>query len=311
MRFLRGQILTVVALLFALSAGVALGGGPLSYVSSDDPEAAEAPPEAGETPAPTPDDATSAGSAAFADAFAAAAAGRLYDEALLGHPTVILAMPGLEDEFVDAMVQQVKAAGGGLTGVFRVTEQAVDRDEVALVDRLGSQLATDLDDVRVDPEASTYVRLGQLLGLAFATPDENGRRADTAAGTVRAALGTGGLLVSPEDARLAPMLLVLLPPQDDLEPDELLAQAAIYSGMTAGMRGHAAGMVLVGDSASGGDGLLAELRRDELVSATMATVDGGDTVLGQVTAMLALIATLDGTVGSYGASGSDGAAPIS
>jgi hypothetical protein len=40
-------------------------------------------------------------------------------------------------------------------------------------------------------------------------------------------------------------------------------------------------------------------------------VDGGDHVLGQVTAMLALIGSLKGTVGAYGASGSDGAVPIS
>jgi hypothetical protein len=182
---------------------------------------------------------------------------------------------------------------------------------VSLVDSLSSQLATQLDADQVDPAASTYVRLGQLLGLAFATPDEDGRRADAAATTVRAALGTAGLLTGPEKARLAPMVMVLLPPQEELEPDDALAQAAVYTGLTTGMRAHAGAMVLLGDTASGRGGLLAELRQEELVAATMSTVDSGDTVLGQVTAMLALIATIDGTIGSYGASGSDGAAPIS
>jgi hypothetical protein len=311
---LRGQILTVVALLFALSAGVALGGGPLSYVSSDpsdDTGVAETAPDPDDEPSPAAEETTSAGSAAFADEFATVAASSLYDEALLGHPTVIVAMPGVTDDHVDAMSAQVSAAGGGLTGVFRVGAPAVDRDDVALVDRLGSQLATRLDDPRVDPEASTYVRLGQLLGLAFATNDDEGRRADSAATTVRAALGTAGLLAGPQRARLAPMVMVLLPPHEEREPQDALAQGAIQVGLSLGMRTRAGGMVLLGDSASGREGLLTELRRDELVSATMSTVDGGETVLGQVTAMLALIASLDGTVGSYGASGSDGAPPIS
>jgi len=312
-RLLRRQVLTVVALLFALSAGVALGGGPLSYVSDDEPVARESPPDDDESPSSSSGEpAGPAGSSAeFADAFAAAAARRLYDAALLGHPTVIVAMPGVESGTVDAMVAQVAAAGGGLTGVFQLTEQAVDRDETSLVDSLGSQLMTQLDDDRVSPDASTYVRMGQLMALAFATPDAGGRRADSAAATIRASLGTAGLLTGPKRARLAPMLLVLLPPQEDLGEEDALAQATVYSGLTTGMRAHAAGMVLLGDTASGRDGLLTALRREELVEGTMSTVDGGDTVLGQVTAMLALIATLDGTVGSFGASGSDGAAPLS
>ena len=81
MTLLRRQVLTVVALLFALSAGVALGGGPLSYVSDDDPVAREAPPDAGETPSSPSGDQDPA-STDFADAFAAAAARRLYDAAL-------------------------------------------------------------------------------------------------------------------------------------------------------------------------------------------------------------------------------------
>ena len=311
MTLLRRQVLTVVALLFALSAGIALGGGPLSYVAADDDSAAGEEPRGPDETTPPPDDETATPSTSFADAFAAAAARRLYDEALLGHPSVIVAMPGVEAESVEAMVAQVAAAGGGLTGVFRVTEEAIDRDETSLVDSLGSQLMTQLDDERVDPEAATYVRMGQLMALAFATPDTNGTRADTAAQTIRASLAAGGLLTSPEGARLAPMVMVLLPPQEELEPDDALAQGSVYAGLITGMRAHALGMVLLGDTASGRDGLLAQLRREELVAGTMATVDGGDTVLGQVTAMLALIATLDGTVGSYGASGSDGAVTIS
>ena len=43
---------------------------------------------------------------------------------------------------------------------------------------------------------------------------------------------------------------------------------------------------------------------------SVLTFTGCDTGLGQVTAMLALIRSLEGSVGSYGESGSDGAVPL-
>jgi hypothetical protein len=40
------------------------------------------------------------------------------------------------------------------------------------------------------------------------------------------------------------------------------------------------------------------------------TVDGIETTIGQVTAVLVMQAVVSGTTGSYGASGSDGAVPL-
>jgi hypothetical protein len=311
---LRRHVIAVVAALLALAVGIALGGGPLSYVPEQDTSSASDPADQAEPDddaSEDPDEVPPPVDGAFADAFAAAAAGRLYNGALLGHPTAIVAMPGVAPGLVDAMVTHVAAAGGGLTGVFEITEQAVDRDETSLVDSLGSQLMTQLGDTRVDPAAPTYARLGQLLSVAIATPVKDGRRADAPAQTVRASLSAGGLLTGPADARLAPLVLVLLPVSGDQEPEDAVAEAAIYTGLTTGLRVNAAGLVLLGDTASGDDGLLAALRQDDLITSTVGTVDGGDTGIGQVTGMLALISSLDGSVGAYGASGSDGAVPIS
>jgi len=307
---LRRHVVAVVAALFALAVGIALGGGPLSYVP-DDPSSAGDRKEPDDHVSEAPDEAASPADGGFADAFAAAAAARLYGGALAGHPTVVVAMPGVPPGVVDAMLAQVAAAGGGPTGVFEITEQAVDRDEASLVDSLGSQLMTQLGDSRVDPTASTYVRLGQLLSVAIATPVKDGQAADASAQTIRASLSTGGLLTGPGDAQLAPLVLVLLPASSEAEREDAGAEAAVHLGLATGLRVNAAGVVLLGDTASGADGLLAELRRDDLLTSTVATVDGGDTVLGQVTAMLALVSSLDGSVGAYGASGSDGAVPIS
>jgi hypothetical protein len=307
---LRRHVVAVVAALFALAVGIALGGGPLSYVHPD-PES----PSTGDvdTPDEAPEVEGPSATEEFATVFAASVAPLVYDSRLRGHPTAILAMPGADPEVVQGMVTQVKAAGGGLTGVFELDDQVTALSGTSLVDTLGSQLMTqldaELDEHRVDPSASTYVRFGQLLGLAVGTPIKGGAHSDPSAEAIRAALAEAGMLTSPDEARLAPLLLVVLPPHDAGDED-LLVSAGVYRGLTIGLADTPAGVVVLGDTASGESGILAELREDEDVTVAVSTVDGSDTGVGQVTAMLALIEGLDATVGSYGASGADGAVPI-
>jgi hypothetical protein len=306
---LKRHVVAVVAALFALAVGIAIGGGPLSYVPDrDDPVTGTDGGDPGD--APTEEPATNG----FADAFAAQAAATLYDGRLLGHPTVVLAMPGADQDVVNRMVEQVKAAGGGLTGVFEVGPAATDLGETSLVDTLGSQLVerleTELQDLRVDPTAPTYVRLGQLLGLAIATPVKSGVKKSDAAAMIRTTLAEADLLTSPPEARLAPLVVVVLPP-DDPDDEDLLVRASVYRGLTLGLVDNPAGVVVMGDTASGEAGILAQLREDEELATSTSTVDGSETGIGQVTAMLALIQTLDDVVGSYGASGADGAVPLS
>ena len=308
---LRRHLVAVVAGLFALAVGIALGGGPLSYVSGEETSTASDEPGPDPTESPSTEEEAGPASSPLAEWFAAASASRLYDKALFGHPTVIVAAPGVEPALVDAMVGEVAAAGGGLTGVFQITEQAVDRDDSSLVDDLGSQLMTQLDSDAVDPAAPTYLRLGQLLSVAVATPLKGGRRADGTAQTVRAGLSTGGLITGPGEARLAPLVLVLLPPYAEQEPEAAAAEREVYLGLVTGLRANAVGTVLLADSRSGADGLLAGLREDAALTSSVSTVDSGETALGRVTAMLALIGSLDGGVGTYGESVPNGAAPAS
>ncbi len=307
MTALRRHVVAVVAALFALAVGIAIGGGPLSYVPDDGPSSAT-----------TPDDDVPAveepeGPDELSAAFVASVAPALYDDRLLGHPVAVLALPGADQDVVDDVVAQVAVAGGGLTGVFELEEPVTDLGEASLVDSLGSQLmtrlSTELDDDRVDPLASTYVRFGQLVALAISTRDQSGVRADEAAESVRSTLATADLMTSPDGARLAPLVVAVLPPHD-ADDESLLATAGVFRGLAVGLSDNPAGLVLLGDEASGRSGILAALREDDELTSVVTTVDGADTGVGQVTAMLALIRSLDSSVGSYGASGSDGPAPL-
>ncbi len=297
---LRQHVASIVAVFMALAVGIALGGGPLGGRDDGDDQATA---RTSEKPAAAPD-----GSAEFADAFAGEGAGRLYANGLNGHAAAILALPGAETALVKELQQQILVAGGAITGTFTAGAKLVDEDERSSIDALGSQLTTQLVDPRVEADAPTYERLGQLLGLAMATTQATSVRADLAAVSVRESFADAELLTSPADVRNAPLVLIVLPPgQDDAEPS--LATRTVLSGVASGIAHTAAGVVVVGDAGSAADGELAALRESDLTGA-VSTVDGIETIIGQVTAVLAMQAIFLGTTGSYGASGSDGAVPL-
>jgi Copper transport outer membrane protein, MctB len=298
----RHHVVSIVAVFLALAVGIALGGGPLSEVgrTTEDP--------AQDDSAATTTDNRAEPTEEFGNEFAAAVASTLYADRLRDRAVAVLAMPGAQAETISALSSQVADAGAEVTGTFDVEDAMVDPDQKSLVDTLGSQLMTQLDDDRVDTEASTFVRMGQLVGLALGTSEETAQTPDESTSTIRQSLDGAGLLASPEDAQLAPLVLVVLPPGERGRPDEASTRA-VLTGLMTGLDVNVAGVVAAGDADSAEDGELAALRSDQR-SGAISTVDGVDSELGQVGAVLALIAVLDGTSGAFGASGSDGAVPV-
>ena len=283
----RHHVVSLVAVFLALAAGVALGGGPLSDLARD--------------PATTSAKATvqrqeAQRVASFGDDFATAGAATLYDGRLEDQSVAILTLPGADEDVVSGLAGQVEGAGGTVSGTYDAQPVLVDADEKSLVDTMGSQLMTTLGDDAVSTDASTYPRLGQLIGLALAAPDGSPKDATS----IRQSLAGADLLSSPADARPASLVLVVL--GDDVDD-------AILSGLLSGLAAKATGVVVAGDAASGVDGDLHALR-EEPVAADVTTIDGVDVVVGQVTTVLALARSLEVSGGAFGASGSDGAVPL-
>ena len=283
----RHHVVSLVAVFLALAAGVALGGGPLSDLARD--------------PATTSARATvqrqeAQRVASFGDDFATAGAATLYDGRLEDQSVAILTLPGADADVVSGLTGQVERAGGTVTGTYDAQPVLVDASEKSLVDTMGSQLMTTLGDDAVSTDASTYPRLGQLIGLALAAPDGSPKDATS----IRQSLAGADLLSSPTDARPASLVLVVL--GDDVDD-------AILSGLLSGLAAKATGVVVAGDAASGVDGDLHALR-EEPVAADVTTIDGVDVVVGQVTTVLALARSLEVSGGAFGASGSDGAVPL-
>ena len=287
---LRRNVVPLVVVLMALAVGIALGAGPLSDLGASPPQAAAQPqPEAD----PGPDD-----RAAYADAFAGSVGPGLYADRLHGHAVVLLTLPGADEEVAEGLTDQVRQAGTRVIGRYGLRRTLVDPGSKGLVDTLGAQLVTQLGPEVVTADATTYDRIGQLLGRAVATSDQGSALDQGKVASLRASLHGAGLLALPEDdPGVAPLVLVLT--GKDVDP-------TVLDGLTAGLAAVARGVVVAGPTA---DAALAALRSSP-PSRPVATVDGTDTTAGRVAAVLTLVHVLTTPGGSFGASGSDAPVPL-
>ncbi|MGZ4453437.1 MAG: copper transporter [Nocardioides sp.] len=299
---MRRALVPLIAVCTALGVGIALGGGPLS-------DRGDAGTATGYVSGKAHDDLLAQAKAG--QKLAAATAPMLVHGKLTGKPVAIAAFPGAPQSVLDAVAGQVAAAGGTVTSTVHITGAATDPANKSLVDTLGSQMATQVHGV-VDAAQPPYVRLGQLLGGAVATTSTPAAPSADAATTL-ATLAESKLVsmgaadqasaAQPTVQSSASLLLVVL--GDHVDP-------TILAGIVQGAATRAHGVVVAGSTGSGLRGDLKRLRAHDLgaQAPVVATVDGDETNIGQVGAVLALAHQIAGGGGAYGASGIDGVAPL-
>jgi len=293
---LRHHLLTIVAVFLALAAGIVLGGGPLSDVG---PTAATSSGEA--DTAPAADRAQTDYTESVVSALGpATVSGRLAEQSV-----AVVTVPGADEQVVTALTEQVTAAGGTVSARYDLSADIVDPGQKSLVDTLGSQLLTQQAEGDVAAEASTYDRIGQLLGLAIATKEAAGQDVNGKARAIVDAVSGAGLMAKPgEVAQRSPLVLVVLGTDAGDEGSD-----AILAGLAQGLAVQASGVVVAGATSDGGEGQLGRLRADP-VSAAVATLDGVDTAAGRVATILTLQRSLTTPGGAFGASGADGPVPL-
>lgn len=289
----RHHVASLVAVFAALAVGVVLGGGPLSELGRDDDEPA---------PQQTSD---SSAHAAYGDEFAEASASTLYGDRLSGQQVAVLSLAGSDTEITDGVVTQLEAAGAQIAGRYEGRTNLTSPDQQGMVDSLATQLTEDLDlGDAVPSDLPSHERIGRLLGRAVVSTQPEGEAADTTSGTILDVMETGELVTAPtERVGRVPFLVVVM----GEERDDATA-TALLTGLVSGLGSSALGEVVVGSTDSGDDGDLARLRAEDL--GDVATVDGGETLVGQVSAVLGLAAVRDGVAGAWGAFGNDGAVPV-
>jgi len=293
---LRHHLLTIVAVFLALAAGIVLGGGPLSEVGPAVTTAARERPVA-----PAQDSAQ----AAYNDAWVSALTGPVLDGRLADRSVVLVTVPGADEQVVTDLSTQVEAAGGGVAARYALGADLVDPGQKSLVDTLGSQLFTQQAEGVVPAEASTYDRIGQLIGLAVASTEVDGEDVTRRTRAIADAVSGAGLMEAPADVERRPPLVLLVLGTD--AGDE--GSDAILSGLVDGLASQAVGVVVAGTLADGGTGQLGRLRATP-AAARVTTVDGVDTQAGRGATVMALARSLTTPSGSFGASGADGPVPL-
>ncbi|MCW2738762.1 copper transporter [Nocardioides sp.] len=295
---LRHHVLTIVAVFLALAAGIVLGGGPLSDVG---PSVAASRADQ--------DDAAASGegqaAADYNDAFLSALGPAMVSGRLAERSVAIVTVPGADEQLVTALTDSVTSAGGTVSARYSLGEDLVDPGQKSLVDTLGSQLLTQQGGDAVAADASTYDRIGQLLGLAVSTKEAAGVDVTGKSRAIVDAVTGAGLMEAPGDvARRAPLVLLVLGTDAADEGSD-----AVLAGLAEGLAAQAAGVVVVGTLQDGADGQLGRLRADPAAS-VVASVDGIDTQAGRTTTIIALQRSLTTPGGSFGAAGADGAVPL-
>ncbi len=287
---IRRWIVSVIAMLAALAAGIALGGGPLSDVGDTPSDAA--PPPVKVTKDPRVD-----ARASLEQGFPGGVATGLYAGRLSGHRVAVLTLPGADGAQVEALGGEVGSAGGELVGTYALRRPLVDVGEKTLVDTFGVQVVEQLGSDVVTADATTYDRIGQLVGRAVAAKNEKRALPSGKVASLRASLEGAGMLGLPEgDPPLADLVLVVA--GRAVEP-------LVLKGLVAGLA-VAARVVVAGPTLDPGVSAL----RAEPPTRPVTTVDGTETPAGRVVTALALVHATAAAGGAYGASGADGPVPL-
>lgn len=282
MTLVRRHLVAALAIVLALAVGIALGAGPLSRETLVPAQVIQQP----ERQAPVDE---------TADELARAVAPTVSAERLSGRTVAVLTTPGAETGDVDTLVTALEQAGGSVTARWEVGRSLVADGETVLVDTLGEQLLDQLGDDVADPSAPAYQRMGQLIGTAVATRQQEAATAGDAATTIRQSIDAASLLSSDtEEARLAPLVLVVL--GDDVED-------AVIEGLATGLGQRASQVVVAGPEREGDLAAVEEL-------GSVTTIDGVDSATGRLATVLALGMAEDAEVGAFGASGADGVLPL-
>lgn len=293
---LRHHVLTIVAVFLALAAGIVLGGGPLSDVGAT--VATSSKDTDGEPTGDSPQ-------AAYNDSFVTALGPSLVSGRLDGRSVAMVTVPGADERFVTALTDGIASAGGTVSARYSLGEDLVDPTQKSLVDTLGSQLLTQQSTDAVAADASTYDRIGQLLGLAIASKDAEGEDVNGKARAIIDAVSGAALMAKPEKVeQRSPLVLLVLGTDADDEGSD-----AVLAGLAQGLATQATGVVVAGATADGTSGQLGRIRADP-AAAGVATVDGIDTLAGRVATIVTLQRSLSTPGGSFGASGSDGPLPL-
>ncbi len=302
----RYHVISLVAIFFALAAGVALGAGPLQGTLTEgladraeqdrlDKEQLRAELE------------SSQDRISFADSYAGDTAAAVLGSSLAGRPVSLLTLPGADLGDVRALREAVIAADGTVVSTVSLTQELLDPANRQLAEGLAQQVLDGVDGVSAPDGAVSYELMGAAIARAFLTRNDQPVVQDNDANSIEAALTEAGFIAvdSEVDRRAELAIVVGGDPAADAPEGQPEVAAEIAGAMDAG----ALGTVVAGTAASARAGVVQAVRDGE-VGDEVSSVDVVDLTAGRVVTVLALSEQGRAGVGHYGQTDAeDGAVP--
>jgi hypothetical protein len=294
----RYHIVSIVAIFFALGAGVVLGAGPLKGTQSelvqaqaekDRQQLADARAELVQVKALDK----------YRDDFVAKVTTGLTDGKLTGKRIVVVTMPNADGDLTTSIQDELEKAGGQVTTKVALDARLFDPGQRQLVESLVTQLVT--ADIQVPADSTTYQRAGLILARGVAAKEE-GKPADADSTKIISGL-TGGKLLSLKPSQIkdrGSLIVVVAAKPPTPTPDNSTYNDAV--DFIQGLDEGSGGVVVAGtpDTAQNG-GLIKALRSDSEASKIVSSVDVADLPSGQMTVVFALVEQASGKAGHYGA----------
>lgn len=306
----RYHVVTVVAIFFALAAGIALGAGPLQAQLSQSLTDQASSDRLGEQRAQTDLNVAQA-RLAFADDFAGSTSPAIVGSALEGRTVSIIMLPGADRSAVRALREEIVAAEGSVVSSLTFTRDLLDPANRQLAEGLSERVLSSGGSKAAgstkDRATGSYQLVGAAVARAFlTTSDQRAERDDTAIGIEAAFTEAGLISAGRSPARRAQLALLVTgaPTADD--PD---GYDAVAAEIAVALDESAVGVVVAGPSAAADKGVVRAVR-ESTADAKVSSVDALDLPAGRVVTVLALAEQAQGAAGQYGVGeAADSAAP--
>ena len=292
----RYHIVSIVAIFFALGAGVVLGAGPLKGTGSDIIQS-QADRDRAALEQARSDLIQAKALDKYRDDYVAKVTAGLTTGKLKDKRVAIVTMPQADGDLTNSVSDALEKAGAQVTTRVTLDGKLFDPEQHQLVEPLVNELVT--ADVTFPQDSTAFQRAGLILARGIAATEE-GRPVDSEATKILSGI-TGSKLVSvkptPKDRASLVVVVAAEPPTPALD----ISAYSDAVDLTVGLDQGSAGVVVAGDPASAQEGLLKALRGDSNATKLVSSVDVANIPSGQATVVFALGEQSGGKAGQYGA----------
>jgi hypothetical protein len=294
----RYHIVSIVAIFFALGAGVVLGAGPLKGTGSElvASQAEKDRQQLAETRAKLDETKTLD---KYRDDYVAKVTAGLTDGKLSGRKIAVVTMPNADGDLANSLTEELEKAGGQVTTRVALDSKMFDAGQRQLVEQIATELVT--SDVDYPADSTTYQRAGLILARAIAAKEE-GKSSDGESTKIVSGL-TGAKLMSLKPSQFkdrASLVVVVAAKPPTPVPDNSSYNDSV--DFVEGLDQGSSGVVVAGTPVTAQDGgLLKALRSDSDATKIVSSVDVADIPAGQATVVFSLAEQAGGKAGQYGA----------